>query len=179
MGNNKALLKIHSKPQWLYLADLCRNAGLNTYISCRSNQETAQQLLYPVIIDQYDSIGPMGGILSAFKYNPTVAWLIIACDMPGINKKAISTLLGNRNSSKMATVFLDEHHRIDPLFSIIEPTFLNKLLSSYDQKLYSVKAVLENCDIERVRIFNTAEILQNINTPADLKKFTNGKQHSE
>ena len=77
MGTDKGLLNYHGKPQREYLFDLAKKYCTEVYFSCRAEQQFSEQS----IIDTY-SLGPMGGILSAFDFNPNTAWLVVACDMP-------------------------------------------------------------------------------------------------
>lgn len=175
MGIDKSLLTIHSKPQWQYLAECCNAAGIKVFISCRSDQEISKQTLYQVITDKYVSIGPMGGILSAFDYKPSAAWLIVACDLPGVDSNAIQSLLTNRNKTKKATVLSGINDSVEPLFSVLEPSLYNDLLSSYKQGYYSVKSVLEKNEIEKIQLTDAGKILQNINTPEDLKNYIHVK----
>ena len=42
--------------------------------------------------------GPLAGILSAFRWQPQVSWLVVACDMPGITADAVQWLLAGRRA---------------------------------------------------------------------------------
>ncbi|MBK6976844.1 MAG: NTP transferase domain-containing protein [Cytophagaceae bacterium] len=70
-------------------------------------------------------MGPYGAILSAFKFNPNVAWLVLACDMPLVGKNEIDFLIQNRNPSKIATAcYNPETNFPDPLFTIWGPKLI-------------------------------------------------------
>ncbi len=43
-------------------------------------------------------MGPLAGILSAFRWQPQVSWLVIACDMPGMTVDAVRWLLAGRRA---------------------------------------------------------------------------------
>ncbi len=159
MGSDKSLLHYHGKPQREYLFDVAAKFCTEVYFSCRTEQNITQTH----IIDNY-SLGPVGGILSAFEHNKNVAWLVIACDMPLINKTHFEVLIKNRNPEKTATAFFNpDTNAPDPLFAIYEPKAFGSLLSYIHSGNKSPKNFLQNADIELV-IRKNVNFLQNINT---------------
>ena len=76
----------------------------------------------------------MAGILSAFNSYPNIAWLIVACDMPYLDKETIDQLIQNRNKEKVATLFISPKDGLpEPLCSIYEPLFFETV--SNDNRL--------------------------------------------
>jgi molybdenum cofactor guanylyltransferase len=161
MGEEKRLINYHGKTQEQHLFDLLSNYFSAVYISINQNQKTD----LPYIKDLDLGVkSPMVGIVSAFNHNPDVAWLVVACDMPFVNEKAIEFLLNNRNSEKYATAFenLDEHFP-EPLLTIYEPKIFPKLQEAINQGKKSPMKVLQNLDIELLQEFDNSWI-RNINT---------------
>ena len=161
MGEEKRLINYHGKTQEQHLFDLLSNYFSAVYVSINKNQTTE----LPHIQDlDLDVKSPMVGIVSAFNYNPNVAWLVVACDMPFVNETAIEFLLKHRNSEKYATAFenLDEHFP-EPLLTIYEPKIFPKLQEAINQGKKSPMKVLQNLDIELLQEFDNSWI-RNINT---------------
>jgi molybdopterin-guanine dinucleotide biosynthesis protein A len=72
--------------------------------------------------DQLDGIGPAAGILAAHQFAPDVAWLVMACDMPGIGRQEVQQLMAARNPAADATAFAPAPAGPpEPLCAIYEP----------------------------------------------------------
>jgi len=166
MGTDKGLLNYHGKPQREYLFDLAKKYCTEVYFSCRAEQKFSEQS----IIDTY-TLGPMGGILSAFDFNPTIAWLIVACDMPLIDENSFKALINHRNKEKIATAFLNlETNAPDPLFTIYEPKALQLLTKYVEAGNKSPKNFLQNNDTEIIA-FDKPIFLKNVNTKEEFERI--------
>jgi molybdenum cofactor guanylyltransferase len=168
MGEEKRLINYHGKTQEQYLFDLLSNYFSAVYVSINQNQTTdlpyIQDLDLPIK-------SPMVGIVSAFNHNPNVAWLVVACDMPFVDKKAIEFLLKHRNSEKFATAFENlEEHFPEPLLTIYESRIFQKLQEAIHQGKKSPMKVLQNLDIELLQEFDN-QWITNINTIKERTKL--------
>lgn len=165
MGTDKSLLDYHGKPQREYIFDLAKKYCSEVYFSCRAEQQFSEN----TIIDKYQ-LGPIGGILSAFDFNPNATWLVVACDMPLIDENSFATLINHRNSEKIATAFLNpETNAPDPLFTIYEPKALLLLLKYVEEGNKSPKVFLQNNDTEIVTLSNLS-FLKNVNTKEEFEQ---------
>jgi molybdopterin-guanine dinucleotide biosynthesis protein A len=62
--------------------------------------------------------GPLAGILAACRWQPTVAWLLVACDMPCITPAALQWLLADRRAGCWGRVpRRAENKYCEPLFA--------------------------------------------------------------
>jgi molybdenum cofactor guanylyltransferase len=168
MGEEKRLINYHGKTQEQYLFDLLSNYFSVVYVSINQNQTTdlpyIQDLDLPIK-------SPMVGIVSAFTYNPNVAWLVVACDMPFVDEIAIEFLLKHRNSEKFATAFGNpDEHFPEPLLTIYEPRIFPQLQEAMHQGKKSPMKVLQNLDIELLQEFDSQWIM-NINTVKERTKL--------
>ncbi len=168
MGQDKGLLDYHGKPQREYLADLLSEHCEKTFLSCRP-----QQLIdtsYPVLTDTFLNLGPFGAILSAFHQYPDAAWLVVACDLPLLDKATVRQLLKSRHPSKLATAFQNPATQLpEPLISIWEPKSYPVLLQFLGQGYSCPRKVLIHNDIELLQI-EQPHALQNVNTPEEMEK---------
>lgn len=166
MGQDKALLNYHGAPQFEYIHNLLAQHCAEVYLSCREDQVNK----FPgfnIIKDTFTGLGPFGAILSAFRENPNVAWLVIAVDLPLVDSAFLSELLSGRNPSKQASAFLNPATNFpDPLITIWEPRSYATLLQFLAQGYSCPRKVLINSEIELLESVQ-AEKLRNVNSPGD------------
>ncbi|MEA5461039.1 NTP transferase domain-containing protein [Arcicella sp. LKC2W] len=161
MGEEKRLIHYHGKTQEQYLFDLLNSYCSDVYVSINQNQTTnlphIQDLDLPIK-------SPMVGILSAFQKNPNMAWLVVACDMPFVDKKTIEFILQHRKPEKYATAFENpEEHFPEPLLTIYEPKIYPNLQEAVNQGKKSPMKILQSLDIELIKNFDF-QWIKNINT---------------
>jgi molybdopterin-guanine dinucleotide biosynthesis protein A len=149
------------------------------FISCREEQQQEIKKSYQTITDTYLNLGPNGGILSAFQSNPNCGWLVVACDLPLIDRKTISYLVRNRNCSVIATAYENpEDGNPEPLITIWEPKSYMVLLSFLAQGFSCPRKVLKNTDIHLLKA-PWPKALTNVNTSEEAKKVKSLLQHKE
>lgn len=169
MGSDKAQLVYTERPQAEVMLELLQPKCSEVFLSCREDQRENQD--YPhLLVDSFTGLGPLGAILSAFRAKPDSAWLVVACDLPLVNSKALELLLQHRNPSRTATAFHNpETNWPDPLFTIWEPRAYPEILQFLAQGYSCPRKVLINSDIEEIRVQDSS-FLTNVNTPEDLAK---------
>lgn len=167
MGEDKATLDYHGEEQWKHLSKLMTNHCSEVYVSCRDEQEND----YPnKLLDSFLFLGPMGGILSAFRHSPDCAWLTIACDLPFLDDKTIGFLIENRDPSKIATCFHSPATGFpEPLVTLWEPKAYPILLQYLSRGYACPRKILINNDICEVQLENP-EVIQGANTPEERKE---------
>jgi molybdopterin-guanine dinucleotide biosynthesis protein A len=171
MGRDKTQLEYYHKPHWLYMFEMLSQEGLETYVSCRSEQKDKFPSVQ-VLVDKIDGIGPTGAILTAFMSDPNSAWLVVASDMPNIQKSDLHKLLSERNSGSIATTFVHKESGFsEPLFAIYEPSAYLKLYQELALGRTCPRKFLGKYEIHRIPIENE-ESFQNVNTQDDFKAWT-------
>jgi molybdopterin-guanine dinucleotide biosynthesis protein A len=169
MGEDKAFLDYHGMPQYQFLYNLLDPLVDEIYISCRPEQTFDTTI--PRIVDQYQDIGPLAGVLSAFQLDADCAWWAIACDLPHVDGDALSFLLSNRDPSKEATFYYDPETLFpEPLLTIFEPAIYPVLIKAHDNGQNSLNRILLNCRGMRV-MPNDARILRSANTRQEAEEF--------
>jgi len=179
MGKDKGSLEYYGKPHHLYLAELLSEKCDGVFISRRSEQVTTGELYgFKEIPDSFTGMGPLGGILSAQKEYPQAAFLVLACDLPFVNKQILNKLLEQRNPFKFATVFKSADNKLpEPLCAVYEPKFYGRALKFVSQGFTCPRKVLLNSKTELLDQgdFN---VLYNANSPEDLE-YTLGRLKKE
>lgn len=130
MGEDKGLIPYHGIPQRDYLYQLLKKVCEKSYLSIREDQVEEISSDVNVIVDRNEFRGPYNGLLSAHRTFPDVAWLVLACDLPLMDEKALRELIGRRNVAKIATAFADAENPLpEPLCAIWEPVALQTSIS--------------------------------------------------
>jgi molybdopterin-guanine dinucleotide biosynthesis protein A len=170
MGTDKGLIDYHGTPQREYLYQMLEQYTEHTFMSCRPDQVEEFGVNFSVLPDSISGLGPFGGIISAFREYPNHAWIVIACDIPLIDRETIMQLIEERNPSKIATAFFNkETHFPDPLVTIWEPKAYPELLHFLSLGYSCPRKVLINSNTEVLNPQNP-EALLNANSPDDVER---------
>lgn len=177
MGTDKSAIQYHGMPQREYLALAMKNFVDEVYLSCHPARVPATT--QPVITDTFLDLGPYGGVLSAFRFNPNCAWLVVACDMPLLNEVILSQLIRERDITKVATCFYDPATELpEPLLTIWEPKAYPLLLQALGQGISCLRKMLINSDAKQLQPIDPV-LLRNANTlddAAEIRKILH-KEH--
>lgn len=170
MGRDKGGIIYHQKPQREHMADLLALVCNQVFISCRSDQVDSITTQYPLIVDSFPEIGPMGGLLSAMKAYPHHAWLLVACDMPLLNEATILQLVEARDPSYFVTAFFNPmDDQPEPMTSIWECSSEAPLNSFYEQGEVSLRNIMHRIASNLVDVKDPTTLL-NVNTNEDWQK---------
>lgn len=161
MGRDKSLLEYHGVSQRDYLFALLRRFAEEVYLSCHPDRIPETEL--PILVDTFPDAGPLSGVLTAFEKDPASAWLVVACDMPGLDDEVIQMLVDARDETKLATCFVNSDGLPEPLVAIWEVEALGKLKVEYFEGKRSLMGVLKNNDIQKV-VMEDVWKLRNINS---------------
>lgn len=149
MGQDKALLAYHGKPQIEWVHDLLTKYCEKVFLSKRSNQPTYKNVPFLDDRQEFQNLGPLGGILSAMKSYPEASWLIVACDLPFVTNETIKELLKRRHQQKLATAFKSSHDGLpEPLCAIWEGHGYPKILEFHAKNIHCPRKVLILSDIQ-------------------------------
>ncbi|WP_052496050.1 NTP transferase domain-containing protein [Pedobacter lusitanus] len=171
MGRDKGLINWYDKPQREHVADLLKSYCQQIFISCRAEQQKEiEQDGYTPLADFYKDSGPLGGILSAFKQNKDAAWLVVACDLPLIDRQHLDYLCAQRNPAVMATAFTGTDGLPEPLVTIWEPSASPVLTASLEKGLSSPRNVLLRNEITLLKPFHQM-VLSNVNSRDEAEKI--------
>lgn len=168
MGRDKGMIDWHGKEQRYYLADLIGSLDYSVFLSCREEQAGSIVPGYRLITDKYGSGGPYYALLSAFDYQSTCAWLVIACDYPFLDAKTVIQLISKRNTERLATAFQNPHDGLpEPLLTIWEPRS-GKVLQE-NQNHGSLRRILVANEIKLITPLDE-KVLLNVNTLMEFKE---------
>ncbi|MDM9631747.1 molybdenum cofactor guanylyltransferase [Robiginitalea aurantiaca] len=133
MGTDKGKLEYHNKPQREYLYEELKTLCSGVFLSIRPEQASEIPEGMDFILDENVFKGPFNGLLSAHHAYPEAAWLVVACDLPLVDKKVLQYLIERRDPGAMATAFATHKSGLpEPLAAIWEPLGL-KTAETYMQ----------------------------------------------
>jgi molybdopterin-guanine dinucleotide biosynthesis protein A len=168
MGQDKAALSFHGKPQLQWAYELLNKVCERSFVSVRPDQrDEPTRASLPQIIDTQPGIGPIAGISAALNAHPNIAWLVVACDLPFLSSATLEHLIAHRDAACIATAYRSSHDQLpEPLCAIWEPgsrETVNAWIANSKQcprklLINSNTALLDQPD---------ARALDNINTPQE------------
>ena len=168
MGTDKSNLVYYKEPQIDHIYNLVKQLipEQNIYFSVRDKQQLKNKLQ---ITDVYPDLGPFGAIYSAFKFDNTKAWLVLAIDIPYININVLKLLINNRNSNAIATTFQGKTKKYpEPLITIWEAKVFPLFKNNIKNNSYSLVNILKQNKIKTITIKD--DLIQNINTKEAFEK---------
>ena len=134
-----------------------------------SNTNAYNYLNVPVYVDLIKECGPIGGIFTGLFHSQTEHNLIVACDMPFVSDKLLTTVINNCKNNQM--VIPSINHQLEPLCGYYNKDILLKLKSFIDTSEYSVHKMIQHFKYEAIPFDSNAILLTNVNTPEELNKI--------
>jgi molybdenum cofactor guanylyltransferase len=165
MQRDKAGLEYAGKSQLARAMELLSPLVARCFVSVRADQvHDPQRAAYDTITDVRPNLGPIGGIHAALHAYPDHAWLILACDLPFLDRATLQHLIAHRASTRIATAYRSSFDaQPEPLCAIFEPRSLQIIEQSLAQEQQCPRALLSRSDVELLELPN-ARALDNINT---------------
>ena len=171
MGSDKALLVRDGQSQLAHIAALLDQVTDRVFVSTRGDQQDeSERSRFAQIVDRYEDIGPIAGILSALEEHPQADWLVVACDLPNIDEATLQFLIANRSREKPFTAFRSSYDDLpEPLCALYRSGCDSILRRFIDDGIVCPRKMLIRSDTELL-IQPDPRSLDNINTPDDLQR---------
>lgn len=169
MGRDKALLVRDGRSQLEYVAALLAGTADRVFVSVRlEQQDEPERSQFETIVDRYEDIGPVAGILSAMEEYPDADWLVVACDLPNIDAETLEYLSGNRSMERPFTAFRSSYDDLpEPLCAVYRVGSAAIIRNFIADGVNCPRKILIRSDTLLLEQPNPAA-LDNINTPDDL-----------
>ncbi len=170
MGIDKALLTYDGVPQLSRVAGLLSEVAPPVFVSVRAGQEAGPHLGgFRLLPDREHGIGPLEGLLAAFREASDCAWLAVAVDMPFLSAETLVRLVEARDPSVFATAYRNpDTNRPEPVCAIYEPSILPVLVRAKKERRYSLM-LLRDVPVRLVEAQRPEE-LRNINDPDEYER---------
>lgn len=173
MGTDKSFVPFLGRP----MIEVVRQAveGLGDELILITNRpEAYAHLGLPMHADLYPDTGPLGGIYTAIHHAAHPHVLIVACDMPWLNRPLLEYMAGLRETADVVVPRWDKFP--EPLHAVYSKACLDPIREKLEAEMYKITAFYGRVS---VRFVNRDEIERfdpdgksfiNVNTPEDLEK---------
>ncbi len=169
MGQDKAALVRGGRSQLEHIVGLLEQVCDSVFVSARPSQrDDAVRAHFPQIVDRYDDLGPLAGILSALEEYPGVDWLVAACDLPNIDLATLRHLIANLSTENPFTAFKSSYDELpEPLCAIYRAGSDSILREFVDAGTICPRKILIRSATTLLEQPDPRS-LDNVNTPDDL-----------
>ena len=169
MGRDKALLVRDGHSQLAHIAALLESITEQVYVSSRQEQQDdPERSRFENIVDRYEGIGPIAGILSAMDTHPNADWLVVACDLPNIDEPTLSFLIEKAKQKQPFTAFKSNYDGLpEPLCALYRCGSDAIIRRFVEDGIVCPRKILMRSDTLLLEQPNPVA-LDNINTPDDL-----------
>lgn len=170
MGQDKASLALHGRPQLEWARELLARHCDQVYVSIRAGQQDDPvRRGQPFIVDTHDGAGPIAGIAAAQAAHPDHGWLVLACDLPFVDDACIETLARHRDG-RPVVAFASAHDGLpEPLCAIYEPASREGVLAAIASGRNCPRKFILGTGVALLQQPDSAA-LENVNTPDELAR---------
>ncbi|MGI6011078.1 MAG: molybdenum cofactor guanylyltransferase [Ruminococcus sp.] len=164
MGQNKADLILGKMTFLERAARACE--GLHSLRISVDRADRYENLIWPVVEDELKEFGPLEGIYQLVKASETPYVLIIATDMPFLNREFLERLAGSVTGEEDCVVLMTEG-KVQPLCSVYGKGVLPVLEEMRKAREHKVRLLYSRIKvryIEADELGGGMELLKNINT---------------
>ncbi|MFQ5548037.1 MAG: molybdenum cofactor guanylyltransferase [Woeseia sp.] len=171
MGHDKALLRVKGETQLARAVGLLESVVDRVFVSTRRDQQDEpERSAFSRIVDHYEDLGPVAGILSAMEEHPGASWLVLACDLPKIDERTIRELIAGRSPEHPFTAYRSSHDGLpEPLCALYAAGAASIVKGFVDEGVICPRKILIGSDTRLLDQPNP-RALDNINTPEDLTR---------
>ncbi len=168
MHRDKAALVYQGRPQLARAMDLLQPLVAHSFISLRQDQQgDPARSGYEAIADRLPDLGPIGGIHAALHTATDKAWLILACDLPFLDRTTLERLIAERDPTGLATAYRGSLDGLpEPLCAIYEPSSRVALVQWSERGERCPRKFLAQHEARLLDLVSP-RALDNINTPEE------------
>jgi molybdenum cofactor guanylyltransferase len=170
MGQDKAALALHGRPQLHWAHELLLRHCTEVFVSIRaSQQDDPVRRGLPAIVDGHDGAGPIAGIAAAQAARPECAWLVLACDLPFVDDDCITRLVAARDGRPVVAYASSHDGLPEPLCAIYEPSSRAGVLAAIESGRNCPRKFILGSGVALLQQADPAA-LDNVNTPDELQR---------
>lgn len=179
MGSDKAaLLHPDGRPLARRAVDLLADAGCaRVVVSLRHDQEVppgieslAERDGTTIARDPVGgSDGPLSGMLASMRLHPAADWLVVACDLPRLDKETLRHLVASKQPGDQFVCYRSEFDGLpEPLCALYTAAALPALEEAFAGGIRCPRKILNQHQARMLEPI-TSRALENANTPEDWK----------
>lgn len=174
MGVDKSTLEYFGKQQRYHVYEMLLPFCENVFISCNRQQADTLEPDYSFVTDQpqFEHIGPMAAVLSAFTKFPNKNLLLIGCDYPFLTIDNLQQFSICCKNSKPIGFYNADAELYEPLLAFYPYYSFTGLKKMFELKQYSLQHFLINTGAEKHLPLDKRS-MQSVDTEAEYNKAVN------
>ena len=171
MGTDKSFVPFLGRPMIEIVLERVAGLGDETILITNKPEEYAH-LGLPMFGDLYPETGPLGGIYTALHHAANPHVLIVACDMPWLNRPLLVYMVGLREAADVVVPRWDKFP--EPLHAVYSKTCLEPMREKLEAGVLKITAFYGRVSLrfvereEIARFDPEGRSFVNVNTPDDL-----------
>jgi molybdopterin-guanine dinucleotide biosynthesis protein A len=166
MGAEKGLVKYKGKALIEYSVNALRSVCDELVIS--SGNDCYAYLEIPIVSDEIENCGPIGGIYSCMKAIPSDIYLVISCDVPHITSHLFVELLDVLDENE-AVIPLDDRGNNQPLAACYTSNCLPVFQKELMEGRLKMMKLLSKLNVQYCPVSKSENLFFNANSPDDVK----------
>lgn len=168
MGQDKAYLDYCGVPFWKQITDEMQKCGV-TYLSVNSTSNIPETN-HSIIFDEYENIGPIGGIYSSLNSIKESIAFFVPCDIPTMTAEFIQAVMDQYEEEYDGVVVESKTGKCYPTIGVYTKKILQQIKRMIEHKDYRIMNLIQSCNVKvvseqdlQVNSFG----LMNLNTPEE------------
>jgi molybdopterin-guanine dinucleotide biosynthesis protein A len=175
MGADKAFVELDGQSLLMRALNLAASVAPKVWIL---GSEAKFRAFGEVVEDEFPNHGPLGGIHAALRNSPSKLSLILAVDMPFVERRCLRHLVREAEEHNAVVTVPRVGGKWQPLCAIYRTCFADLAHDALQAGRNKIDAlfsrttlhVLEESELEREGF--SADMFRNVNTPEDLREAT-------
>ncbi len=164
MGRDKSSLVLGKMTFLERAADACKD--LHSVCVSVDDISRFKDMNYPMVEDEVKEFGPVEGIYQLLKVSKTPYVLVIATDMPFLNREFVNRLADCATGEEDCVILTCEG-KLQPLCSVYKKSILPVLKKMREEQEHKVRALYSRVSVRYVdalKLGGGLDLLKNINT---------------
>jgi molybdopterin-guanine dinucleotide biosynthesis protein A len=176
MGTDKSFVLFEGRPMIENVLDTVSGLGDETLLITNKPDEY-EHLNLSMVSDVYPGLGPLGGIFTAVHAASHPHTLIVACDMPWLNRPLLEYMISLRQTADVVVPRWEKFP--EPLHAIYSKACLDPIEEKLKAKMLKITVFFGQVDVRFVereeieRFDEDGRSFANINSPQDLQEASN------
>jgi molybdopterin-guanine dinucleotide biosynthesis protein A len=167
MGRDKALMPWKGSTLMESVAREVLNAAGN--VTLIGSPERYGNVGFPVICDQIEGCGPLGGLHAALSVT-TAEWnVLVACDMPAVTRQLLEELLAAAEACGADALVPETPGGLEPLCAVYHARLFSAVESAIHSNLLKMHDFVSTINARRWPVPD-AGLFRNLNTPQQLSE---------
>ncbi|TDE18717.1 molybdenum cofactor guanylyltransferase [Dyadobacter psychrotolerans] len=168
MGSDKGTLTYYEKPQRYHVYDLLTPLCNKVFLSCNKTQAGSISGHYLVLTDlsEFENIGPIAALLTAFNLYPEHNFLVAGCDYPFLQESDFRNFLSQAGRKCIAAAFYNSQDKYEPLLAYYSSKAGALLREHFNNKEYSLQYFLKKINAEKF-IPDDPKVMISVDTPKE------------